>query len=61
MLLDWMSAGRLRTMLLDCMFDKKSKWKYENVKQMAQDKDAWYDGVPDLLDSRELEKRRILC
>jgi len=34
------SACRLKMMLLDWMFDKKNKWKYPNVKELAQDRDA---------------------
>jgi len=28
------TAGGPRMMLLDMMFDKKSKWKYQNVKEL---------------------------
>jgi len=34
------TAGRPRRMLLDWMFHKDSKWKYQNVKQLVRDRDA---------------------
>jgi len=52
------TAGRPRILLLDWMFDKKSKWKYENVKELMQDRDAWRRWIPDLLDGRELEEEK---
>jgi len=35
------TARRPRRMLLDWMFANDSKWEFQNVKELAQDRDAW--------------------
>jgi len=40
-IVEWKARKRQKMMLLGWMFDKNSKWKYQNVKELAQDRDDW--------------------